>query len=88
MPHNQAAWIETLKAKPLVVKDAPYTPAGPNEIVIKNAVLALNPADAYVQVGGMIPMDYPNILGNDVAGIVEEVGQNVTNFQKGDRVIA
>lgn len=30
---------------------------------------------------------YPNILGTDVAGVIEEVGEGVTRFTKGQRVI-
>lgn len=33
-------------------------------------------------------MPYPSILGNGVAGLVEEVGPLVTNFKKGDRVVS
>jgi NADPH:quinone reductase-like Zn-dependent oxidoreductase len=32
--------------------------------------------------------NYPNILGEDIAGEVVEVGEGVTRFKKGDRVIS
>lgn len=31
-------------------------------------------------------IQYPNVLGSDVAGIVSEIGPNVTNFEVGDHV--
>lgn len=33
-------------------------------------------------------MPYPNILGSDLAGIIEEVGEGITHLKKGDRVMA
>lgn len=30
--------------------------------------------------------EYPAVLGTDAAGIVEEVGEDVTGFSKGDEV--
>jgi NADPH:quinone reductase-like Zn-dependent oxidoreductase len=30
--------------------------------------------------------DYATIEGNDIAGYVEELGEGVTNFEKGDKV--
>lgn len=88
MPSNRAAYIEAPKAHPLVVREAPYTSPQANELVIKNAAVAINPVDAAVQRFAFAPMPYPNIFGNDVAGIVEEVGEGVQDYKKGDRVIA
>ena len=42
---NQAAWITEAKAKPLQVKEAPLPKASPNEVVIKNHAVAVNPVD-------------------------------------------
>ncbi|KIJ39259.1 hypothetical protein M422DRAFT_175326, partial [Sphaerobolus stellatus SS14] len=48
----------------------------------------LNPADWKIQRYGAphTVSDYPAIFGLDSAGIVEEVGESVTKFQKGDKV--
>ena len=87
-PSNSAAWLITAKAKPLEVKPAPYTSPGPHEIVIKNAAVAINPADWVVQDIAPFPnTPYPAVLGFDTAGEVIEVGSSVTRFSVGDRVL-
>ncbi|OJD36155.1 zinc-binding oxidoreductase [Diplodia corticola] len=87
MTKNQAAWITEAKLKPLKVQGAPDPKAGPGEVVIKNAAVAINPIDWKIQSYGILLTQYPNILGTDVAGTVEEVGEGVTRITKGQRVI-
>ncbi|KAF2084029.1 hypothetical protein K490DRAFT_59981 [Saccharata proteae CBS 121410] len=43
-PTNKAAWL-TVPYAPFEVKDAPYTPPGPNQLVVKNHFVAANPLD-------------------------------------------
>ena len=89
MPTNTAAWIEAKQAR-LEVKPAPYTPPRPNEIVVRNRAVAVNPIDWILQVVGSVIypwIKYPFILGTDLAGEVAEVGSAVTRFQVGDRVL-
>ncbi|GBE80130.1 putative zinc binding dehydrogenase [Sparassis latifolia] len=86
---NAASYL-TAPGGTFTVKDAPYSKPGPGEIVIKNAAVAVNPMDWKIQTFGAIlpfPKQYPAILGADVAGEVYEVGEDVTRFKKGDRVI-
>ncbi|KAF4544692.1 alcohol dehydrogenase [Lasiodiplodia theobromae] len=87
MAKNQAAWITEAKGKPFKVQEAPNPKAGPGEVVIKNAAIAINPVDWKIQEYGGFVKQYPNILGTDVAGVIEEVGEGVTRFTKGQRVI-
>ncbi|THU85444.1 GroES-like protein [Dendrothele bispora CBS 962.96] len=47
---------------------------------------ALNPIDWKAQEYGMFYEKYPAIVGSDVAGDVEDVGEGVVGFKKGDRV--
>lgn len=86
MPSNIAAWLVE-KTNPLEVRPAPYTTPGANEIVIKNAAVAVNPVDWKLQDTGFYLTHYPTILGQDVAGEVVEIGSAVTRFQVGDRVL-
>lgn len=91
MPINHAAWLNASKARPLEVRDAPYTSPGANEIVVRNCAVAINPVDWMIQDLGTSLMyrwlKYPCILGTDVAGEVIEVGERVTRFSIGDRVL-
>ncbi|KAL8933021.1 MAG: hypothetical protein Q9216_006559 [Gyalolechia sp. 2 TL-2023] len=87
MTSNSAAWVVGEKVKPLEVKTAPYTLPGDNEILVKNAAVAVNPVDWVLQELAIMPLKYPTILGSDVAGEVVEVGKSVTKFKKGDRVL-
>ena len=59
---------------------------GKGEILVKNVAVALNPIEwKQVELNIFVPF-YPFILGADIAGIVEEVGEGVQNFKKGDKV--
>ncbi|KAH9830369.1 chaperonin 10-like protein [Rhodofomes roseus] len=60
---------------------------GPNEVLIRVEAVALNPIDWKIQAYGMVVKTYPAVLGSDIAGVVEQVGLNVTAFGPGDRVI-
>lgn len=55
----------------------------PNEVLIKTVAVALNPTDWKHIAYGITTRP---TVGCDVAGIVEEVGPEVTRFKKGDRV--
>jgi len=87
---NKAAWQKTFKAPSLTIEDAPMPVPQPHQILIKARAIGINPADAAVQKLGLIydASKYPIILGFDVAGEVEAVGDRVTRFKSGDRVCA
>jgi NADPH:quinone reductase-like Zn-dependent oxidoreductase len=62
--------------------------AGPNELVIRNAAVAINPLDCHMQSAGVFVKEWPAIFGCDVAGVVQEVGPAVSGrFNVGDRVV-
>ena len=90
MRFNSAALLMKSTAKSLEVKSVPFPSPRKNEIVIKNAAVAINPADWMKQDMGNLLfswVQYPCVLGSDVAGEVVEVGSGVTRFHIGDRVL-
>ena len=46
---NRAAWLEG-KGTHVAVKDAPLWECEPDEVLIKNRFVAINPADTFMQV--------------------------------------
>ena len=64
-----------------VKKPAP----GSNEVLIKIAAAGVNYIDTY-QRSGLYQVPLPLTLGLEAAGVVEEVGDGVTKYNKGDRV--
>ncbi|KAF8606507.1 GroES-like protein [Ceratobasidium sp. AG-I] len=61
------------------------TPQG-KEVVVKVTAAAINPVDYYIVDLGIFVKQYPAVLGNDGAGVIESLGPEVTNYKKGDRV--
>jgi NADPH2:quinone reductase len=64
--------------------DLPDPVAG--EATIRHTAIGLNLIDTYHR-SGLYPMDLPVGLGAEAAGIVEVVGQGVTDVAVGDRVV-
>lgn len=89
MTSNSAAWIEAPFAD-LVVRPSPVPSPGPGQVVVQVRAVAVNPLDAIVQSNGRLMyrwLDYPVVLGEDVAGVVVGVGEGVHRFVVGDRVV-
>ena len=85
--NNTAAFLTEAKAHPFVVGPAPVWTPGADEILVKNEAVAINPVDGNLQYMAIYPLNYPTVLGQDVAGKVVAVGPGVTRFQVGDRVV-
>ena len=58
-----------------------------NEILVKYVGAGLCQSDEHVR-HGELPSYFPMVMGHEGAGIVEEVGPNVTDYKVGDHVIA
>ncbi len=71
---------------PLEIEDVEIDDPGPGEVLVKTAASGICHSDLTVIEGGL-PMPPPCILGHEPAGIVEAVGEGVTDFAEGDHVI-
>ena len=67
------------------VKNWATPKAGPNQVVIKIHASGLCYTDVHIT-HGMIPTDFPRVLGHEPVGEIVEVGVGVTSRKIGDRV--
>lgn len=75
----------------LEIGDIPTPQAGPGEVLIKIEASAVNPFDLILRQGFMaqfIPLPLPAVLGADAAGTISALGEGVSGFTVGDRVVA
>ncbi|MGE5746996.1 MAG: quinone oxidoreductase family protein, partial [Solirubrobacterales bacterium] len=63
--------------------------AGPGQVVVRVRAANVNPTDlgARQGLGRQTPPDPPFVLGWDLAGKVTALGEGVTDFSEGDRVV-
>lgn len=64
--------------------------ARPGTVVVRVAYAGVNPADWKAREGwlsGFFDYRFPFVVGFDAAGVVEEVGEDVTGLAPGDRVV-
>ncbi|BCJ90959.1 quinone oxidoreductase [Terrihabitans soli] len=69
----------------LSFKDMPSKKPGAGELRVRAIAIGVNFIDVYHRTG-LYPQPLPFVLGKEMAGVVEEVGEGVTGFRKGDRV--
>ncbi|KAI3322800.1 GroES-like protein [Xylariaceae sp. AK1471] len=84
---NSAAFLVSFGRIPFDIDEAEPRFPDENELVIKNAAVSVNAVDVWMQSGWDQIMNYPAILGADVAGEVVEVGSEIRRFSVGDRVM-
>ena len=76
-------------------EDAPKPEPKPGEVLVRVQAAGLNPPDWYLRDGyRSLPPEwqphpvFPLILGSDISGVVESVGEGATDFSPGDEVYA
>lgn len=73
------------------VGDVPDPQVGADDVLVRVQAASINPLDSMIRDGKMktiLPYKVPFVLGNDLAGMVVEVGAAVTRFAVGDEVYA
>jgi D-arabinose 1-dehydrogenase-like Zn-dependent alcohol dehydrogenase len=70
----------------LQLVDRPIPIPGPNTVRIKVQACGVCHSDAMLKEGQLPGVQYPRIPGHEVAGVIDEIGPNVTLWKKGQRV--
>jgi NADPH:quinone reductase-like Zn-dependent oxidoreductase len=71
-------------------EEVPTPEPQPDEVLVKVAATSVNPIDWKIRSGAAkdrMPVNFPAILGRDVAGTVAKAGRNVRSPQSGQRVM-
>ena len=79
------------KDKLIYTEDFPKPVVAEAEVLVRIKATSINPVDWKIREGlvrNRTPINFPAILGWDMAGIIEEVGFSVSRFKKGDEVFA
>jgi NADPH2:quinone reductase len=76
---------ETGGPEVLRYEDVEVGKPGPGQVRLRHVAVGLNYADTYFR-NGTYPVPLPNGLGVEAAGVVQELGEGVTNVAVGDRV--
>jgi NADPH:quinone reductase-like Zn-dependent oxidoreductase len=74
----------------LRLEEVPRPTPKANQVLVKVKAAGINPGEASIREGlldKIYPTTFPSGEGSDLAGIVEEIGDGVTNFKAGDEVL-
>ncbi|MBK1840327.1 NAD(P)-dependent alcohol dehydrogenase [Azospirillum sp. YIM B02556] len=90
MENRMRRWeIDAIGREKLELRSVSIPSPGPREVLVKVAAVALNHRDKMViESGRGLPLAFPFTPGSDLAGEVVALGQGVTRFVEGDRVIS
>jgi S-(hydroxymethyl)mycothiol dehydrogenase len=86
MPQTVKGVISRAKGAPVEVVDIVVPDPGPGEAVVAVETCGVCHTDLHYRDGG-INDDYPFLLGHEAAGVVEAVGEGVTEVAPGDFVV-
>lgn len=78
-------------ATKLTMIELPTPTPGPNQVLVKEKATSINPIDWKLRAGYLskrFDWPFPIVVGWDVAGTIEAVGSQVTEWHVGDEVLA
>lgn len=78
--------VARAKGEPVTLEDIQVPDPGPGEAVVAIQACGVCHTDLHYREGG-ISDDFPFLLGHEAAGVVESVGEGVTNVAPGDYVV-
>ncbi|OQD53448.1 S-(hydroxymethyl)mycothiol dehydrogenase [Streptomyces phaeoluteigriseus] len=86
MPQHVHGVVARAKGEPVRVETVVVPDPGPGEAVVRVQACGVCHTDLHYREGG-INDDFPFLLGHEAAGVVEQVGPDVTDVALGDFVI-
>ena len=86
MPHEVRGVIARGKGRPVSLEPVLVPDPGPGEALVQVQACGVCHTDLHYREGG-INDDFPFLLGHEAAGVVEAVGDDVTDVAPGDYVI-
>jgi len=75
------------QSQPLTIEQIELDPPGPGEVLVRIRAAGLCHSDLSV-IDGNRPRPTPMVLGHEVAGVVEQLGEGVHDLRPGDHVVA
>src|SRR5579863_8115655 len=84
--HGQSHSRPYAQSAPITIEDVEFDAPGPGDVVVRIVSAGLCHSDLS-NLNGTIPKVTPFVLGHEGAGIVEEVGPEVTRVKPGDHVV-
>jgi NADPH:quinone reductase len=75
--------------EPASLRDVPEPAPADGQVLVRVRASSVNPVDNAIAAGmlkDMVPHEFPVTLGRDFAGVVEQVGDDVTAVSAGDEV--
>src|ERR671925_1877197 len=86
MPRKAKAILCREHNKPVSVEEINVDPPKRGEVTVRLAACGVCHSDLSA-ITGAISLPLPLVLGHEGAGVVEDVGEGVVDFAKGDHVI-